>query len=463
MENKKKLKFPHVFILLLAVILFCSLLTYIIPAGVYDYVDVNGVQTVDPNSYHQVEATPVTLMGFLTAIPKGLESAAEIIFFIFIIAGSFNALQDTGAIEAGLCRIASSKSRAQSLLLPLIMFVLALGGSFIGMCEETIVFIPITISLAMALGYDSLTGLATVLLGSMAGFSAAIMNPFNVGIAQGIAELPIFSGMGLRIVMFSVTVAVTIFFVMRYANKVKKSPQLSPMYEVDIHRDGVIDLDNIKPFTVRRKITLLAAVAFIALLIFGVLNYGWYLTEIAGLFFAMGLVCSLIGGMSLNEYAESMAKGMGSVTEGAMVVGLAKGVLVVMEAGNIIGTILYSSAAFLSTLPTMVSAEGMYVFQSALSFIIPSGSGQAAVTIPIMTPLSDLVGVTRQTMVLGFQMADGISEILTPTAGWFMAALSIAKVPYTKWIKWVLPITLTWYAIGAIFVAYAQITGYGPF
>lgn len=460
--KKKKFQFPHVFILLMAVTLFCSLLTYIVPAGVYDNVIVDGVETVDPDSFHVVKSTPITLMGLLSAIPMGLESAASIIFFIFIIAGSFNVLQDTGAVEAGLCRLARLKGGKASLLIPVIMFAFAMGGSCIGMCEETLVFIPIMISLALALGYDSLTGLAMVIVGTMAGFSAAFMNPFNVGVAQGIAEVPIFSGMPLRVVMFGVTVIVSIGFVLRYARKVKKNPRLSMMHDFDRTREGLLDLEETKAFTGRHKAVLAVAATFIVLLIYGVISFGWYLTEIAALFMGLGILAAIVGGMGFNGYAVSLGKGMSSVAEGALIVGFAKAILVVLEEGNIIGTILFSMSSFLSTLPAMASAEGMYIFQSALSFIIPSGSGQAAVTIPIMTPLADLVGVTRQTMVLGFQMADGISEIVTPTSGWFMAALSLAKVPYTKWIKWVLPLIVIWYIIGAIFVAYAQITGYGP-
>lgn len=463
MKNKKhKLEFPHVLILLIAVILICTILTYIIPAGTYDYETVDDVEMVVPDSYHSVERTPVTLLGFFSAVPEGMMAAAQIIFFIFIIAGSFNVLQETGAIEAALHRLAKITGSKSHLIIPIVMFALSMGGSCFGMGEETIVFLPIMISLAIALGYDSLTGTGIVFLGTCSGFAAAFMNPFNVGVAQGIAELPIYSGFGLRVVMFSVTTLVSIIFVLRYAAKVKKNPSLSTMYEYDKTRDISINLSEERPFTIRQKCVLLVAVAAIILIIVGVISLGWYLTEIAAIFFAMGLVGGLVGGMSLNQYASAVIRGMSSVTEGAVVVGVARGILVVLENGNIIGTILFYAANALEDLPATVTAEGMYIFQSLLSFIIPSGSGQAAVTIPIMTPLADLVGVTRQTMVLGFQMADGISELLTPTAGWFMAGLSLAKVPYTKWIKFAIPCLLLWYLIGFIFVAYAQMTGYGP-
>lgn len=464
MDKKFKLRFPHVFVLLLGIILICSVLTYFVPAGSYETIVLeDGREVVDPDSYTTMEQTPVSLLGFFSAVPLGLESAASIIFFIFIIGGSFNVLQETGAVEAGLGRLTKMGGRKSVLLVPIIMFAFALAGSCIGMCEETLVFIPIMISLALALGYDSLTGLAIVFLGAMSGFAAAFMNPFNVGVAQGIAGLPIFSGMGLRIVMFTVTTLSGIIFVIIYARKVKANPQLSPMYKFDSERSDTLDLQNLKEFGKREKVVLLIAAASLCLIIFGVIKYGWYLTEIAAIFFAMGIIASIVGGMGLNRYAESLGRGMASIAEGALIVGFAKGILVVLESGNIIDTILFGAATALSSLPAMVTAEGMYVFQSLLSFIIPSGTGQAAVTIPIMTPLADIVGVTRQTMVIGFQMADGVSEILTPTSGWFMAGLSLAKVPYTTWVKWAIPILLIWFLIGGIFVAIGQMISYGPF
>ena len=462
--GKKKREFPNMYVMLLAIVLLACILTYIIPSGTYDSIILeSGAESVDPNSYHRIEQTPVGIMGLLSSIPLGLEKGAAIIFFIYIIAGSFNVLQETGAIEAGLIRLTRIKGRFSSFLIPIIMIAFAMGGSCIGMCEETIIFVPIMVSLAIGLGYDSLTGVGIVLIGCISGFSAAFMNPFNVGVAQGFAELPTFSGMGLRIAMFSVTVLASIIYVLRHAAKVKKNPESSPMYEIDKNRTELIDLENGREFTTRHKLVIAVLVGFIVLLIYGVMTYGWYLTEIAAMFFALGLVGGLVGGMNLNEYSKALGAGILSVAETTLLIGFAQAILVVMESGNIVDTLLYAAANALSKMPSLVSAEGMYVFQSLLSFIIPSGSGQAAVTIPIMAPLADLVDVTRQTMVLGFQMADGVAELLTPTGGWMLAALAVGKVPYTKWLKWAIPICAIWYVIGAIFVAYAQFTGYGPF
>lgn len=465
--EEKKLKVPHVYVLLLAIILVCSALTYIIPAGNYDMMTIqteSGTRdVVDPSTYHATESSPVNLMGLLSSIPRGMNEAAAIIFFIFIVGGSFGVLQDTGAIEAGLGRLTRIFAGKETLLIPVIMIAFAFGGAALGMAEETLPFIPIMVSLCVALGFDSITGTAVVLMGAGAGFAGAFMNPFTVGVAQGIAELPLFSGMKFRIGVFVVMLAIAITFVMRYASKIKKNPQLSPMYAIDKQREKNLDLDNLHEFGGREKLILLVFAASIVILVYGVITNGWYFSEISALFLGMAIVVGLIGKLGLNGLAESLAKGMTSVASGALIVGFARGILIVLTDGNIIHTILYSAANFLSILPSSVTAMGMYIFQCLLNFIIPSGSGQAAVSIPILAPLSDMVGITRQTAVLAFQLGDGISNIFTPTSGYFMAGLALANIPWTKWAKWILPAIIVWYLAGAVFVIIAQMIQYGPF
>ena len=243
---------------------------------------------------------------------------------------------------------------------------------------------------------------------------------------------------------------------MRYAVKVRKNPQLSPMYEFDQRRTDVVDLDQLPDFGKREKAILIVFVLSIIFLIWGVINKGWFIDEIAAIFLAMSFIVAIVAKMSLNQYAATLGKGMADIAAGALVVGFANGVLVVMNDGNILHTILHGASELLKGLPSMVSAIGMYIFQCLLSFIIPSGSGMAAVSMPIMTPLSDLIGITRQTAVVAYQLGDGISNILTPTCGYFMAALSLAKVPWVKWAKWFLPIVGLQYVLGAIFIIIAQ-------
>lgn len=468
MNEKVKLKVPHVYVLLLAIILLCAVLSYIIPAGNYEMMTIdmgNGStrEVVDPATYHKVESSPVGLMQFLSAVPRGMGEAAGIIFFIFIVGGSFGVLQDTGAIEAGLGRLAKTFSGKETFLIPVIMIAFSLGGAIIGMAEETLPFIPIMISLCIALGFDSLTGTGVVLIGAGAGFAGAFMNPFTVGVAQGIAGLPLFSGMQFRIVVYLTMVIIGMVFVMMYARKLKKNPELSPMYQVDKSREDNMDLENLHEFGTKEKIILLVFIATIVGLVYGVVKYGWYFDEISALFLGMAIIVAVVSGMGLNGFAESLGKGMAAIASGALIVGFARGILVVLTDGNIIHTILFGASQVLSALPNTITAVGMYIFQCLLNFLIPSGSGQAAVTIPIMAPLADIVGVTRQTACLAFQLGDGISNIFTPTSGYFMAGLALAKIPWTTWAKWILPLILVWYAIGAAFVIIAQAMNFGPF
>ena len=466
MEKKKKFAVPHVYILLLALILLFSILSYVVPAGVYDTMDIvvnpdTGAtrKVVNPDTFHKVDQTPVTLMQFLTAVPRGLQESAQIIFFIFIVGGAMTVLQETRAIEAGMGRMIKALKGSSILIIPVIMFLFSLCGSVFGMAEETIPFIPIFVSLCIAMGYDSITGTAIVFCGAGAGFAGAFMNPFTIQVAQGIAQLPLLSGMSFRVVMYICMVVLAIAFVMIYARKVKKNPQLSSMHEFDKTREDVIDLEALPAFGIREKLILVVFLASIILLIWGVIKKGWYMDEIAALFFAMSMIVAAIGKLGFNNYAVTLGKGMADIASGALVVGFARGILVVMYDGQILHTILHGAAALLDGLPATVSAIGMYIFQCLLNFIVPSGSGQAAVSIPIMAPLADLVGVTRQTACIAFQLGDGISNIFTPTSGYFMAGLALAKVPWSKWAKWILPLIGLQYLLGAIFVIAAQMIG----
>ena len=465
MEETKKKKFavPHVYILLFALIAICSILTYIIPAGSYDMMMVDKREVVDASTFHNVAQTPVTLMQFLTAVPRGMQESAQIIFFIFIVGGTMAVIQETRSIEAGMGRLIKAMKNASILIIPIVMLFFSICGSVFGMAEETIPFIPIFVSLCLAMGFDSITGVAIVFCGAGAGFAGAFMNPFTVQVAQGIAELPLLSQTPFRVVMYVCFVALAILFVMRYAMKVKKNPQLSPMHAFDQTREVTVDIEELPSFGGKEKAILIVFVLAIILLVFGVIKWGWYMDEIAALFLGMSFIVAVIARMGFNNYANVLGKGMADIASGAFVVGFARGILVVMTDGQILHTILHAAAEGLSKLPSMISAVGMYIFQCLLNFIVPSGSGQAAVSIPIMAPLGDLVGVTRQTATIAFQLGDGISNIFTPTSGYFMAGLAIAKVPWSKWAKWILPLIGLEYLLGAIFVVVAQAMHLGPF
>lgn len=466
MEGKKKKgKVPHTYVILFAMIILIAILTYFIPAGQYQKVEsATGRMVVDPASYSNVESAPAKIFDVLKAFPKGLGAAQSIVFFIFIVGGSFNIVNQTGAIEAGISKVALSLKGKEKLLIPIIVILFSLGGSTIGMAEEAIVFVPIGIALARALGYDAIVGMSIVALGAAAGFTAGFMNPFTVGVAQSIAELPMFSGIGLRLVIWVCTLVLVIGYIYRYANKVKADPTKSLVYELELaEKDHAIDLNNVKQMTSRHTAVLLIFGLGIGILIFGVFKFGWYITEIAAIFLAIGIFGGLAGGMNLDDLAKSFIEGARDMTTGALVVGLARGILVIMEGSMIIDTIVFGMASVVSSLPKAVSAVGMLLVQTILNFFIPSGSGQAATTMPIMAPLSEVIGLTRQTAVLAYQFGDGISNSIIPTSGVLLANLSVAKIKYETWVKYVAPLMGLWTLMAAVFMVIAVLINYGPF
>lgn len=458
-SGKKKFQFPHVFVILFSLIVIMSILTYIIPAGEYDRgVTEDGTEVVIDGTYETVASNPTGFFGIFQAVHRGMEEGAGIIFFIFIVGGAFGILNATKAIETGLSAVSNKMQGKELFIIPVVMTLFSLGGATFGMAEEAIPMILILVPLAIKLGFDSMVGTAMVLVGIYAGFTAAFLNPFTVGVAQGIADVPIFSGIGFRLVAWVVFVVISVAYVMIYARKVKKNPELSSMHEFDLKR-SVEDLEQTHDADLGMRKALILAVLGITVvgLAFGVTVFDWYITEIAGLFLLMGIIIGFIGNLRINEIAKAFVKGSEELVVGALVVGFAYGILVVLEDSFTIDTILHSISSVVSQLPTSLTAIGMYVTQNLLNFIVPSGSGQAALTMPIMTPLADLTGVSRQTAVFAFQLGDGISNILTPTGSVLMASLALAKIPWVKWVKWVIPLILLQFVVGATLVTIAHL------
>jgi uncharacterized ion transporter superfamily protein YfcC len=463
---KKKSKVPHTYVILFTVIIIMAILTYIIPAGEYDRVkDPNtGRTVVDPASFHAVEQNPTTPFDLVQAVPKGMNAAAGIIFFIFIIGGSFQIITATGAIEAGISRVAVKLAGNDILMIPIFTIVFSIFGGTIGMAEEAIVFVPIGIALARALGYDALVGTAMVTLGAAAGFTSGFMNPFTVGVAQGISELPLFSGIAFRFVILAVMLILVNIYLLRYAKKVKADPEKSIVSELEIEEAGhKIDLTNLPELNSRHIVALLVLAAGLAFIVYGVFSLDWYITEIATVFLAVGIIAGLVGKLGPSRIAQEFVIGARGIVFGALVVGIARGILVVMTDGYIIDSIINGLAAAIDNLPTAIAVLGMYFVQVILNFFIPSGSGQAATTMPIMAPLSDVIGINRQVAVTAFQFGDGITNSIIPTSAALMGVLSVAKIPYEKWFKFVYPVTLIWIAMGGVFLIIANIIDYGPF
>ena len=445
-------KFPHTYAILLFIVILGAALSYIIPAGEFDRQEVEDRVEVVSGSFHGVEQNPVSFLDLIMAIPTGLNEAADIIFYIFLIGGAFGVIRATGAIEAIIQKVMDNVRKNEMMLIPVIMTVFSILGFTTGMAEETIIFVPIGIMLAVALGYDAMVGTAMVTLGAAAGFIGGMFNPFTVGIAHGIAELPIFSGWGFRTIVYLAVLITGILFVMNYAKKVKKDPKRSLVYEEaqNGQLNFVEDDMEFKKLT-KRHIVIVALFALtIAINVYGIFVYGWFLTELAANFFTVGIIIGFVGGLKLNNIFDAFIDGMKIVVYGAIIVGFARAILVVLESGLIIDTIIYSMNAALDYIPNALTAIGMLAVQVVINFFIPSGSGQAMTTMPVMVPISDLQEIPRQVAVLAYQYGDAITNSIIPTSASLMGVLAVAGIPYIKWVKFVWKLVLIWLVIAAI-------------
>ena len=458
-----KLRVPHTYVLLVGLIALAALSTWIIPAGSYDRVMDKGREIVDPLSYHPVEARPAGFGAFFLAFPRGLIEIAEIVFYIFIIGGAFGVLNRTGVIQSGVRSLVRRLGGWKALIVPILTIVFAVGGGTIGIAEETLIFLPALLLLARSLGYDSLLAGGIALVGANAGFAAAFMNPFTVGVAQGIVGLPLFSGLGFRLGLWAVMTTVTVVFLTRYARRVAAWPEISRMYAFDKTREATGDTDAAGPFAKRHLLVLAAVLGALALLVVGAIRWQWGILELSGLFFGLALVAGPLGGLALDDTVRAFVQGASDITYAALIVGLARGTLVVLRDANVIDTITHAMAATLRGWSSTLSAVGIYAAQNLLHFIVPSGSGQAAVSMPVLAPLGDLVGVTRQTNVLAYQLGNGLTNVFIPTQGYFMAALGILRIPWTTWVRWLLPLLATWLVIGCGAVVLANLIRLGPF
>lgn len=465
-RGRRGFRMPHVYVVLFFMSALAALATYVIPASQYARVPgPNGREVVDPQQYAEVASTPTSVMEFLTAIPRGLMDASEVVFFTFVVGGVFMVIRSTGIIEVALDRLSRSFSRRRILLIPLLISVFAALATLIGTQELSLVYIPVLLPIVIALGFDSVTAVAIALIGTTAGFSAGVLNPINTGLAQQIAGLPTFSGAGLRLVALVLLVAIGSLWTMRYASRVVRDPAKSLMagddQEAEKHRLYRHELAETAQRLNRRQGTaLVLALPILAVTVWGVMTQGWFMIEMAGMFILLMLVVGLVGGLRPSELAGSFSTGMRDVLEGAIIVGVARSVAVVLEDGQILDTLVHALGQVVSGLPPVLSAVGMLVVQTLFNFVVPSGSGQAVVTMPVMAPLSDLIDVTRQTSVLAFQLGDGPSNILYPTSGYFMAALAIGGVRWEKWIRFYLPVFGMWFLVAVGLLVYAQIVGW---
>ncbi|MEG1642244.1 MAG: AbgT family transporter [Synergistaceae bacterium] len=468
-QAKKKNKWENIlnaYVLVCGIIIFSALMTYFVPAGVFDRVvsPTTHKKVIAPESFHLVENTPVTFTKLMSSVPRGLEEAGSIIFLVFIICGAFEVLNKTNFTTSFINVALKKFGGREKLLFPVIVAVFSFFSATWGMAEEVIIFVPILLILCKKLGYDELVAAGLAYCGIRAGHINGMMNPFNVGVAQNIAELPIYSGLWYRSIWCVITMIVTTIILVRYATKIKKDPTQSYMYGVneDWETFDVSEVDNAE-FNNKHKILGLLMIATFTILIIGVIKFGWWFNEMSGLFLVFGIIAGLIYGFQVSTIADYFILGAKGIVGGALIVGVARGIVIVLQDGQIIDPIIFYATNLLKDTPKLIAVNGMYVFQWLLNIIIPSGTAQAATTMPIMVPISDLLGINRQVAVLAFHYGDGVTNLITPACGPLMACLAVARVPFNKWMKWVVPMLIAWTLIGFAAVTVGQLINLGPF
>ena len=425
----RKFKVPNTYVIIAAIIVVCAVLTWFVPGGQYVKAE-DGTLT-----YEAVDSVPQTWQ-VLSAVYHGFVKQAGIIVFILVVGGAFWLLNATGAVEAGIRRFIVRIGKRDLFVLVALTVLFSLAGAVFGMSEETIPFVGIVVPLVVSMGYDAFMGMLVVYVASNVGFSSAFLNPFTVGIAQGMADLPLFSGMGYRIFCWALLTVLMVVFVCIYARRTKKA--VTPSAPSVISSGAAGEVEKSLPSLSRRQTWILIVLLLtVVALIVGVTCWDWYMPEITGLFLGMGIICGIIAGFSANRIADELIAGARDILSAALVVGFASGIIVILQDGKVVDSILHSMQDGLDGTGGAASLSAMYGIQALINFLIPSATAKAAITIPIMAPFADMVGVSRQAMVLAFQFGDGFTNMVTPTSGVLIAALAMARIPYAKWVKWI--------------------------
>ncbi len=440
-------KIPHTFTIVFALIVLAAVLTWVVPAGEFVRQSVDGREVVVGDSFHYVDRAPQTWQVF-SALFNGFVDKADIIVFILIVGGAFWILNNSHAIDVGVMAFLRRVQRlsryrlirmlgVENIIITLVMLMFSLFGAIFGMSEETIAFVVVFIPLAIQMGYDSIVGVCMCYVAAHVGFAGAMLNPFTIGIAQGIAGLPLFSGLEYRLFCWAVLTAIGIAFVLWYAHRVKAKPERSPVYKLDDYWRGRVESSGEATLTWRHILILIVLMVTILALVVGVLKYDWYIAEISALFLAMGIVAGIIDRQGADDIAKLFLAGCKDILSAALVVGLASGIIFILRDGHVIDTLLYGLTRSLAQTGEVASLAVMYLFQTLLNIVMPSGTAKAALTMPIMTQFADLIHVSRQTTVLAFQFGDGFTNMLTPTSGVLIGVLGMARIPYGTWLRWV--------------------------
>lgn len=454
LKSRKKFTMPHAYVILLMIIVLCTALTWVMPAGTFERVEdpALGRELVVPGSYETVEASPVGVWGFFMAIYTGMVNAGEIIFFVIFASAYVFLLMKTGTLNAMVGAVLRTLGARDYLLIPIFVFLFGIAGSTFGMYEETYGLIPAFVVIAITLGYDRLIGGGMVFIGVATGFAAATINPFTIGIASSIAGIPLMTPKMtiFRVVAFILFMSLSSGYMMWYAAKIRKDPTKSILYgepqrEIKgaMTREEVIEM----PFSGRQKITLAGFILLIGLIAYTVSVYGFYLQELAAMFLIAMIVTGIINKMNSRQIAESFVESAEASIYGLLLIGLSRSIEVIMSEANIIDTAVLYLSNMIQALPKSVTAVGMLVVQNLINFFVPSGSGQAVVMMPIMAPLADVVGLSREIAVSAFQFGDGFSNMFWPTS--VAVECGIIGIGMNKWYRFITPLFLMMFALQA--------------
>ncbi len=438
-------KFCNTYFLIFVIMLAVAALTWCVPAGEYDRVEQDGRTYTVAGSYHAVVQNPQGLGAALQAPVKGFAQCAEIIAFILVVGALFTVIERTGAVNTLIKKVSfffAKHPKYRIFFIPVCMFLFSLCGALFGMEEETLIFIPIFIPLALSLGYDTVIGMSIPFIGAFTGFSSAFVNPFTVGIAQTIAQLPMYSGWQYRVVVWLIFTSVVAAFFTWYGERIRKHPSKSLTAKMDIVRRAELNIvndvvvDETFRLTRAHKLVFLSFAAGMGTLFFGIIKYQWYMTEIAAVFLGVTIAAAYFGKLKLNEATDAILAGAQSMIGVCILMALARSIVIVASEGRILDTVLHAMTQGLDGLHPIFASQAMFGIQTVLNFFIASGSGQAVLTMPIMIPLGDLVDVSRQTVILAYQFGEGWGNPIIPTAPVTMGALALAGITYTAWVKW---------------------------
>ncbi len=486
-----KTSMPDAFVILFFIMVLAAIASHLVPAGSFQLLEpapvAEGATKVkgklDPESFQFADQTNEGVplfaeggeIGFFNYAFEGLVSgnkwgsAVGVVMFILITGGAFGILMKTGAIHNGILALIAKTRQLEFLFIPILFALFSLGGAVFGMGEEAIAFCIVLLPLMLALGYDAITTVLVTYVATQIGFATSWMNPFNVAIAQGIAEVPLFSGQELRMVMWLVFTVFGLIFTMRYAAKVKANPQSSLSFNSDQRVRAAQNVQQHPSYSHLDSVILGLFFAGLVWIIWGVTARQYYIPEIASQFFAIGIVigiAAVIGRrLSVNDVADGFKQGAADLLPAALIVGMAKGIVLLLGGDNpenpsVLNTLLYYSAQSLQDLPTYLSAWLMLVVQSIINFFVSSGSGQAALTMPLIAPLSDLIGLSRQTAVLAFQLGDGLTNCIIPTSAALIGCLGAVRLDWAVWLRFVWRLQLYLFALASVFMLLAVAIDY---